>query len=296
MERGRQHRDPGHSVRPFDLTGRERHLRAAMQAMSRIGARFARAGRKTLPFMARRRSRLLPQGVAIADGLATAQDLGRSVRLEVTLEEKGGSWAELVINAEGLAVIVEGTLGAGGGNGLAALGDDITPAARALATRIARSLASDLVTAIREEVGLEFEVGSVKSVSPGDIGEGRASDGLRIDCLFEGMPDSACIAVVMSAEALEEAAKEHEDTPAQNGDPRVVEGMRDVPVQVVAELGCTTLGLRRVLSLKVGDVLRLPTAIDDTISVKIGGVRKFAAVPVACRGQIAIEIRGRHED
>ncbi|HEY3500319.1 MAG TPA: FliM/FliN family flagellar motor switch protein [Polyangiaceae bacterium] len=296
MERGRLHRDPGHSVRPFDLTGRERHLRAAMQAMSRIGSRFARAGRKTLPFMARRRSRLLPQGVAIADGLATAQDLGRSVRLEVALEGNGGAWAELVINAEGLALIVEGTLGAGGGGGLTALGEDITPAARALATRIARSLAQDLVTAIREEVGLEFEIGAVKSIAPGDVTEGRNSDGLRIDCLFEGMPDSACVAVVMSAEALEEAARDHDEAPAQNGDPRVVEGMRDVPVQLVAELGCTTLGLRRVLSLKVGDVLRLPTALDDTICVRVGGVAKFAAVPVACRGQVAIEIRGRHED
>jgi flagellar motor switch protein FliM len=296
MERGQKRRDPGHSVRPFDLTGRERHLRAAMQAMSRIGARFARAGRKTLPFMARRRSRLLPQGVAIADGLANAQDLGHGVRLEVTLEEKSGAWAELVINADGLALIVEGTLGAGGGSGPTALGDDITPAARALATRIARSLAADLVTSIREEVGLEFEVGAVKSVVPGDTVESRSSDGLRIDCLFEGMPDSACIAVVMSAEALEEAAREHEETPAQNGDPRVLEGMRDVPVQLVAELGCATLGLRRILSLKVGDVLRLPTALDDTISVRVAGVRKFAAVPVACRGQVAIEIRGRHED
>jgi len=296
MDKGRKHRESGQSVRPFDLTGRERHLRAAMQAMSRIGARFARAGRKSLPFMARRRSRLMPQGVAIVDGLATAQDLGRSVRLEVALEEKGGSWGELVINAEGLALIVEGTLGAGGGTGPAALGDDITPAARALSTRIARSLAADVVSAIREEVGLDFEVGAVRSVSPGDVTEGRNSDGLRVDCLFEGMQESACIAIILSAEALEEAAKEHEEAPAQNGDPRVIEGMRDVPVQLVAELGRTTIGLRRVLSLKVGDVLRLPTALDDTISVRVAGVPKFAAVPVACRGQVAIEIRGRHED
>jgi flagellar motor switch protein FliM len=288
---------PAHSVKAIDLTGRERHLRAAMHAMSRIGVRFARAGRKALPFLVRRRARLLPQSVAIVDALSIAQDLGRGVRLEVALEEKNGSgWGDLVINAEGLAVILEGTLGAADGAGPAALGDDITPAARALATRVARTLAADFLAAIREEVGLDFEVGAVRSVSPGDTGEGRSSDGLRVDCLFEGMAETACIALIVSAEALEEAAREHEEPPVQQGDPRVIDSLRDVPVQLVAELGRATLSLDRVLSLKVGEVLRLPTALDDAICVRIAGVRKFDAVPVASRGQVAIEIRGRHED
>jgi len=265
--------------------------------MSRIGLKFSRAGRKALPFLVRRRARLLPQSVAIVDALSTAQDLGRGVRLEISLEEKAGpGWADLVINAEGLAVILEGTLGAAEGAGPAALGDDITPAARALATRVARSLASDFVAAVKEEVGIDFKVGMVRSVSPADNNEGRSSDGLRVDCLFVGMAETACIALILSAESLEEAAREHEEPPVQQGDPRVIDSLRDVPVEVIAELGCATLTLTRVLSLKVGEVLRLPTALDDAIAVRVAGVRKFDAVPVASRGQVAIEIRGRHED
>jgi flagellar motor switch protein FliM len=295
MERGR--REPQQAVKPCDLTGRERHLRAAMNAMSRIGLKFSRAGRKALPFLVRRRARLLPQSVAIVDALSTAQDLGRGVRLEIGLEEKGGpGWGDLIVNAEGLAVILEGTLGATEGAGPAAMGDDITPAARALATRVARLLAADFIQAIKDEVGITFELGAVRSVSPGDGGEGRSSDGLRVDCLFEGMSESACIALVLSAESLEEAAREHEEPPVHQGDPRVTDSLKDVPVQVIAELGCATLSLDRVLSLKVGEVLRLPTALDDAISVRVAGVKKFKAVPVASRGQIAIEIRGRHED
>jgi flagellar motor switch protein FliM len=297
MEKAR--RVPAHPVKPCDLTGRERHLRAAMNAMSRIGLRFSRAGRKALPFLVRRRARLLPQSVAIADTASTAQDLGRGVRLEISLEEQGGpGWGDLIINAEGLAVILEGTLGAAvsDGPGPAALGDDITPAARALATRVARTLAVDFVAAIKEEVGIDFEVGLVRSVSPNDGAEGRGSDGLRVDCLFEGMADTACIALVLSAESLEEAAREHEEPPVQQGDPRVMDSLKEVPVQIIAELGCATLSLDRVLSLKVGEVLRLPTALDDAIAVRVAGVRKFNAVPVASRGQVAIEIRARHED
>jgi len=265
-----------------------------MNAMSRIGNRFARAGRKALPFMARRRSRLVPQSVAIVDGLPGGHAPG--VRLEIALEERGGSgWGELNINSQGLSVILEGTLGAGDG-GPTALGDDLTPAARALVMRVARVLANDLVASIKEEVGLDFDVTVIRSVSTDDGSEAKSSDGLSIDCLFEGYGDGPCIAIALSAESLEEAAREQEEPPAQQGDPRVVDSLREVPVDLIAELGCAMLSLHRVLSLKVGEVVRLPTALDDPIAVRIAGVRKFDAVPVASRGQIAIEIRGRHED
>jgi flagellar motor switch protein FliM len=296
MDSNYKPREPAASVRRADLTGRERHLRGAMQAMSRIANRFARAGRQTLPFMVRRRARLLPQGVSIVDGLATAQDLGRAVRLEIALEATDGSgWAELVINAEGLALILEGSLGAADGASMKALGDEITPAARALATRMARSLANDFLTAVRDEVGLGLNIVAVRAVSPGEPTEGQTSDGLRVDCLFEGLA-GACVALVMSAEALESAANERDEVPQQQGDPHVAESVCEVPIELVAVLGTASLGLRRLLALRVGDVLRLPTAVDDAISVRVGGVRKFRAVPVTSRGQIAIEIRGRHED
>jgi flagellar motor switch protein FliM len=289
-------REPALSVRRADLTGRERHLRGAMQAMAKIANRFARAGRQTLPFMVRRRARLLPQGVSIVDGLATAQDLGRAVRLEVSFEDADGSgWAELVINAEGLALILEGSLGGADGANLKALGDEITPAARALATRMARALAVDFIAAARDEVGLSLNVTGVRAISPGEPNDGQSSDGLRVDCLFEGLT-GACIALVMSAESLEAAANDRDEVPQQQGDPQVAENLAEVPIELVAELGTASLGLRRLLSLRVGDVVRLPTAIDDAISVRVAGVRKFRAVPVTSRGQIAIEIRGRHED
>jgi flagellar motor switch/type III secretory pathway protein FliN len=79
-------------------------------------------------------------------------------------------------------------------------------------------------------------------------------------------------------------------------DPRMAEAITEVPVEVTAELGRVKLGLRRVLSLEVGQVLRLVTAVDDPVIVRIGGVEKFRGAPVISRGQVSVEIRGRHED
>ena len=78
-------------------------------------------------------------------------------------------------------------------------------------------------------------------------------------------------------------------------DPRMAEALSEVPVEVICELGSVRLGLRRVLSLQVGQVLRLDTAVDDPVSVRVAGIKKFVGVPVISRGQLAVEVRGRHE-
>ncbi|HEY5377504.1 MAG TPA: FliM/FliN family flagellar motor switch protein, partial [Polyangiaceae bacterium] len=96
--------------------------------------------------------------------------------------------------------------------------------------------------------------------------------------------------------ALESAARENDPPTTQAGDPRMAEALSDVPIEIVAQLGTVKLGLRRVLSLQPGQVLRLDTAVDDPVSVRVAGVTKFVGAPVISRGQLAVEIRGRHED
>jgi flagellar motor switch protein FliM len=107
----------------------------------------------------------------------------------------------------------------------------------------------------------------------------------------------AIIGIAIGAEALESAAKKRDDDDSPEvGNPIMEQAVEEIPVDITAELGRVTMGLRRVLSLKVGQVLRLPTATDDLVVVRVGGVAKFQGVPVVSRGQLAIEIRTRHEE
>ncbi|MFO0565948.1 MAG: FliM/FliN family flagellar motor switch protein [Polyangiaceae bacterium] len=284
------------SLRPVDLTGRERHLRAAMQAMGSIASRFARAARRTLPFLVRRRARLATQPVALA-AAHTELPGGEGPRFEVRLEaEDSGAWGSLVLNADALSVLLEASLGGGENTGSTPLGAELSLAQAALVARIARSLAADFALAVKNEAGLVLAVVSSRSVRSGDTGEAGAVDGLFVDCSFEGVSESALLTISISAEALETAAREHaeEDQPVA-ADPRMAEAIADVAVEVVAELGTITLGLRQVLGLSVGQVLRLPTAIDDPVVVRVAGLRKFEATPVISRGQLSIQVKGRHE-
>jgi flagellar motor switch protein FliM len=116
---------------------------------------------------------------------------------------------------------------------------------------------------------------------------------LVVDCKFEGVQGDSCITVVTSAEALEAATKEQVTDEVTHRDPRLAEALQDVEVEVVAELGRVKMGLRDVLSVCVGQVIRLSTALDDPVMIRVAGIPKLTGVPVVSRGQLAIDVRGR---
>ena len=284
------------NLRRVDLTGRERHLKGAMYAMSHVAQRFARGARKTLPFLVKRRARLVPEPVCIVD-LGAERVVERGPVFEILLEaEDGPAWACLSLGPEALAVMLEGALGGSEKNASSGIGADLTLAQAALVGKLARRLAEDFAEAVKLEVGIVLRATSARSIPAGDERDANFADGLRAECAFEGIAGDARISIAMGAEALESAAKGQSEEDEESSDPRMAEALCEVPVEITAELGRVRLGLRRVLSLEVGQVLRLATAVDDPVIVRIGGVEKFRGAPVISRGQVSVEIRGRHED
>lgn len=283
------------NLRRVDLTGRERHLKGAMYAMSHVAQRFARGARKTLPFLVKRRARLVPEPVCIVD-LGAERVVERGPVFEIVLEAaEGPAWACLTLGPEALSVMLEGALGGSEKNASSGIGADLTLAQAALVSKLARKLAEDFAEAVKSEVGLTLRPTSARSIPAGDERDAAFADGLRSECAFEGIAGDARISIAMGAEALESASKGEAES-EEASDPRMAEAITEVPVEVVAELGRVRLGLRRVLSLEVGQVLRLATAVDDPVIVRVGGVEKFRGAPVISRGQLSVEIRGRHED
>lgn len=70
----------------------------------------------------------------------------------------------------------------------------------------------------------------------------------------------------------------------------MVDALSEVRVTLVAELGRMQLGLKRVIGLQVGQVLRLPTLVETPIPLSISGIVKFQVTPVTSRGQLAVKI------
>jgi flagellar motor switch protein FliM len=280
------------SIRRWDLTGKERHLRAAVGVMARVAQAFVRGCRRSMPFLVRYRCHVAPGTVetlaSAAEFLGEPNEHAFTARLA---SDGGRAWAAVSLDAGAIALVIEGALGGRAMTTLEPLSQPPTAAQKALLGRIVLSLAGDLAAALAEEAKLELarvsDDHSHTNVPP-------AGDVLRVACTVEGLGTPASVIIAVSAPSLEASCKEAaEDEPSL--DPRLADTMREVPVEVVAELGRVQVGLRSLLGLRVGEVLRLPTATDDPLTVRVGGVAKFAASPIVSRGQLAIEIKARHE-
>ena len=283
---------PQGPIRKLDLTGKERQLRLAVEAMARVATEFARSARRSLPFLSRYKSQLVPGPVQSFQS-SNEGDLAPPTFTIAIGTADGLGWGSVTLDANAVGMILEGALGGNGPFWESPLDAALTAAQRALLARVTRSLASELADQIRRKVGLSMNVLDATSGVQAAVPD--AGDLLRVACAIEGLPVSASIIVAASAQALEHAAKEHDEPEPVQGDPRVVEALLEVPIEVRAELGRVSLGLRRVLALSPGDVIHLRTATDDPLEVTTAGVAKFTGVPVVSRGQLSIEIRERHK-
>src|SRR5258706_6909181 len=156
------------NLRRVDLTGRDRQLKGAMYAMAHVAQRFARSARKTLPFLVKRRARLVPEPVSIVD-LAAERIVQRGPVFEIMLEaEDSGAWACLTIGPEALGIMLEGALGGGDRGGGGSIGADLTLAQTALVGKLARKLADDFAEGGKSGGGITVKLVSGGAIPSGD--------------------------------------------------------------------------------------------------------------------------------
>lgn len=79
-----------------------------------------------------------------------------------------------------------------------------------------------------------------------------------------------------------EITKEHLDNLKLN--------LQKTRVEVIAEIGETVLTLGEILTLEVGDVIRLKEHYDEPIEIKVNGKTKFLAKPGQYKGNYAVRI------
>lgn len=283
-------------VRKVDLSGSHRLLRAAFTALSSTAESFGRGVRRTLPFLLRQRVQLTLGEPAIGSPEESgAAQVGPCYSVKL-IQDDGKAWASLTLNGPCLARLLEGSLGNSQISEGASLGDKLTLAQRVLIAKIALRLGEDFVEAIKKETGLELHVSGGKAIGVDEEDDEASADGLYIELNLEREGDDdddddvASIVLAICADSLDEAVKAGESSEIAKADPRMAAAMEEVSLTLVAELGRMKLGLRRVVALQPGQVLRLSTLVENPIPLRVGGITKFQVTPVTSRGQLAVQI------
>ncbi len=272
-------------VRPLDLAGSERQLAVAAKGAERVGRAFGRVLKKTMPFLATMKA-TVEHGPAETVSLDVALEKASGVALRVDLAtEDGTAWASLVVSAEAVSLILDATLGGKESFWEVALGPQLTGLQRPVVDRSVNALVAELAKCIAAESGTKMAPVS-KALTQGRQG----GDVIRVVVAIEGFPVPVAFTVFLAPSAFQAEKAGGRALAEAPANARMERAMEDVGVELVAELGRCSLGLKHLLSLRVGDVVRLSTAADDPVKVRIGGIEKFVAAPVISRGQVAVEI------
>ncbi len=279
-------------VQRIDLVQLQRPFDGAVQSMERAGIAFARTAKRTLPFLLRYRAQVTPTQVELVAG-DYEPPLSEGPTFAIYLGAPGGVRGILHLNTEAVVLVLEGALGASGSGFEMQLPPTLSGAQRAVLGRVVSNLATDLIAGIRDASGLLLQVQGTEA--PVLSASARTGELVVCACYVEGLEFQPCFTLVCSASPLEASARSAESRRPQKGDPRMRDALVEVPVDVIAELGRVRIDLRRLLALKVGDVIRLPGSMDEPVVVRVSGEEKFRGIPKISRGQLAIEIVTRHD-
>jgi len=227
------------SIRRLDLTGPERRLGSAVKALGQISERFAKGSRRAMPFLARQKARLVASDVTIGTPPGEVAD-SEGPSYKVYLESNDGhAWAIVRADVGAMGRMLEGALGgfSDSNDDLShVFGKELTVAQRALVGRVMTAVAEDYAIAIRSVSTLDMRAVALEPMRAGERLE-LPKDAIRADCAFEGVGAAGRLQIYMGAEVLEAAMKAHEAVDAAAGDPRMMDAVTGVLVQVVDERG-----------------------------------------------------------
>ncbi len=88
--------------------------------------------------------------------------------------------------------------------------------------------------------------------------------------------------------ALRSAREDHSD--------EIYDHLRDTDLEIIAELGRTSIQLRDVYNLNVGDVINLGQKKDSVVSLRVGGYRWFAGLMGSYDKHLAVKIKEVYQE
>ena len=281
---------------PYDFRRQELLVLERMESVGLVFKRFSKNARSSLNELLHKAVEVdlsewqalsfsdFIKGIPVPTGLALLK-----------VEPLQGS-ALLVLEAGLVFSFVELLLGGPKVEGTKVEGRDFTPIEMRVISRIVKILLEDLKKAWEVLYPLRFELEKVE-LSPqlaAVVPQDEAVMAARFTVELEA-PVGA-ITLCLPASVLKPIREEllRGERLQARGDPHwrkaLHEALMRIPLTVEVELGRIKMLPRRILEMKEGDVLRLPTGVEEELLVKVQKVPLLKGVPGLSRGHRAVRI------
>lgn len=295
IETGKDKGDPG--ARAFDFRSQEQIIRGRMPGLEIANERFARYFRNSLSAILRRFVDVNIRGVQMMKfhDFLKGVPLPSSINIVRMRPLKG--LALLVIEAPMVFAFVECFFGGTTVQGVKAEGRQFTPIENKLIRRLVDQALAALAEAWKrigviapEYVASEINPQFVTIVQPAEI-----VIRVEVQVAVENFTGRLFFAIPYSVvEPLKENLFSGIRAEQFEVDERWVAGMTsrlmETPVEVVTELGRTTLAVGEIMDLEAGQVIHLGVPVTDGVLLKVEGVPKFRGQLGSRRGNQAVRI------
>lgn len=265
-------------------------VRKAAGRLDELHEALTSALRRAVPFLGRVGAPIRVTGAAAEPLHESLESLPRPhFVMPLACAPSAGAGA-IAIDGDGVALLLDGLLGGTGQNPPSLSPEGLSGAQSALVSRVCNGI----VTGFSEVLS---RMGITLAPKPSNAGAARGEDDsesipivVRIEFSTHSSRGHVLLALPKDALALRQVAF---STPSASHDPRVEAAVRNVEVELVAELGHRKLKLSELARLKVGDTLRFATRIDGTARVRVGERELFTAKPTSQNGQIALRVANK---
>ncbi len=260
-------------------------VRRAAAALEQASPQLASALRRSMPFLGRHGT---PVALCFARAIPLGEllgDLPRPVHATHLVVSPGGARGAIILDAGAIAMVLDGVLGGDGSAPPQLDAAGLSSPQVALASRVIEGVVRSFSEVLSKRFGLLLEVSAPD-------GDDASSETAPIVCSFE-LGTGAQVGRVMllvAKEAILGGAEDRADTSANALDPRVVQVLEQVELDLVAELARMKMSLGHLSSLRVGDTIRLDIPVGAAINVRADGRVVLRGHPTTSSGQIAVRI------
>lgn len=318
-ERGSMH--GGEMVRAENLIAltSEGGSALAEETMRRAAEALGQCLRRGVSVLGKRRATVVAGEPTTVRASDFSKDLAGPVHIVHIAADPGGSRAMLAVDAPTIGLLLEGALGGDGTDPPKLNPKGLSAPQRAFMDRIADGIVKALSPAMARNVGLSLTklapqtmnersadgalvqlplyIREMVAAAPASTGGGFSLD--DFDSPGAAAPAAAepeegvtigTILLAVSKTALNAARAANQQKRVDRVDPRIAATMREVAVEVVAELGRIRMTLGQLGALRVGDTLRLDVAVNGEVDVRVENQVLFVGHPTTVGTQLAIQL------
>jgi len=288
------------NIRTYDLTNQERIIRSRMPTLEIINQKFARLLRTSLSGSLRRVIDVNAQNVEMTKFGEFLKTLPVPTSMHIMRMNPLRGGVLLVIESKLVFALIDSFFGGPGNAQMKIAGRDFTPIETHMIQRVADIIFSDMekawatvepitVELERSEVNPQF-VGIVPPsevvvITPFDVEMDEAEGKITFCLPYSTLePLRAKLYAGFQTERLEVD---------QGSFRRIVHQLQRLEVEASAEFGSAEISVRSLLSLQVGDIIRLDQDYGQPLVVRIEGVPKFTGFARVMKQKKAVEIVAR---